>query len=78
MKIILHIRYQNLKIEHRAIIGAVNQTFPSHVLTPHENAAADQISQNDDCRQQWSRPGTKAAIINAGKPRLPTWLRENA
>ena len=34
MKIILHIQYQNLKIEHRAIIGAVNQTFPSHVL-PH-------------------------------------------
>ena len=32
MKIILHIQYQNLKIEHRAIIGTVDQIFPSHLI----------------------------------------------
>ena len=31
---ILHIQYQNLKIEHRAIIGTVDQFFASH-LVPH-------------------------------------------
>ena len=34
MKIILHIQYHNLKFELRAIIGTVDQIFPSHLL-PH-------------------------------------------
>ena len=51
MKIILHIQYHNLKFELRAIIGTVDQIFPSYLLPHVKMLQPNTIAGNGGPRQ---------------------------